>query len=76
MNLNALEAAMARQALFELAIAFVLLIGIFWVMYVLTKAAIRDGIKEGLRESGLVNAIARSGAPSTAAGLPDMRAGR
>jgi hypothetical protein len=45
-------------------------------MYAITRAAIRDGIKEGLQESGLLKALARSSAPTIPAGLPDMRADR
>lgn len=45
-------------------------------MYAVTKAAIRDGIKEGLQESGLVKAISRAAAPSIPSDLPDMRAQR
>jgi hypothetical protein len=75
-NLDQLQLALAQQALFELGILLVVVIGFFWAMYAVTKAAIRDGIKEGLREAGLVNALARSSARTIPAGLPDMRAER
>jgi hypothetical protein len=71
-NLEQLQLALAQQALFELGI----LIGFFWAMYAVTKAAIRDGIKEGLREAGLIKALARSSAPTIPAALPDIRAER
>jgi hypothetical protein len=75
-NLQQLQVALAQQALFELGILLVIVIGFFWAMYAVTKAAIRDGIKEGLREAGLIKALARSSAPTMPAGLPDMRAER
>jgi hypothetical protein len=75
-NLEQLQLALAQQALFELGILLVIVIGFFWAMYAVTKAGIRDGIKEGLRDSGLIAALARSSAPTIPAGLPDMRADR
>jgi hypothetical protein len=75
-NLEQLQLALAQQALFELGIFLVVVIGFFWAMYAVTKAAIRDGIKEGLREAGLIRALARSSAPTIPAGLPDMHAER
>jgi hypothetical protein len=75
-NLQQLQVALAQQALFELGILLVIVIGFFWAMYAVTKAAIRDGIKEGLRESGLLKVLARSSAPTIPAGLPEMRADR
>jgi hypothetical protein len=75
-NLQQLQVALAQQALFELGILLIIVIGFFWAMYAVTKAAIRDGIKEGLRDSGLLKALARSSAPAIPAGLPDMRAER
>jgi hypothetical protein len=75
-NLEQIQLALAQQALFELGILLVIVIGFFWAMYAITKAAIRDGIKEGLREAGLIKALARSSAPTIPAGLPDIRAER
>jgi hypothetical protein len=75
-NLQQIQVALAQQALFELGILLLIAIGFFWAMYAITKAAIRDGIKEGLQESGLLKALARSSAPTVPAGLPDMRADR
>jgi hypothetical protein len=75
-NFEQLQLALAQQALFELGILLVIVIGFFWAMYAVTKAAIRDGIKEGLREAGLIKALARSSAPTIPAGLPDIRAER
>jgi hypothetical protein len=75
-NLEQIQLALAQQALFELGILLVIVIGFFWAMYAVTKAAIRDGIKEGLRDAGLIKALARSSAPTIPAGLPDMRAER
>lgn len=76
MNFNQLQAALVQQALFELGVLVLVAVGFFWAMYAITKAAIRDGIKEGLREAGLVKALARWSAPTMPAGLPDMRAER
>jgi hypothetical protein len=75
-NLQQLQLALAQQALFELGILLVIVIGFFWAVYAITKAAIRDGIKEGLRESGVLKMLARSSAPTVPAGLPEMRADR
>jgi hypothetical protein len=75
-NLQQLQVALAQQALFELGILLIIVIGFFWAMYAVTKAAIRDGIKEGLRDSGLLKGLARSSAPTVPSGLPDMRADR
>jgi hypothetical protein len=75
-NLQQLQVALAQQVLFELGILLVIVIGFFWAVYAITKAAIRDGIKEGLRESGLLKVLARSSAPTIPAGLADMRAER
>jgi hypothetical protein len=47
MNFNQLQAALVQQALFELGVLVLVAVGFFWAMYAITKAAIRDGIKEG-----------------------------
>jgi hypothetical protein len=75
-NFEQLQLALAQQALSELGILLVIVIGFFWAMYAVTKAAIRDGTKEGLREAGLIKALARSSAPTIPAALPDIRAER
>lgn len=75
MNLHALQAEMQRQALFELGVLLIVLAIACWITYAILKAAIRDGI----RESGLVDtwatAVRRSNAEETK-NLPDMRAER
>lgn len=48
-NLQRINDAMIRAALFELAIGIAVIIVMCWLTYVVFKAAIRDGI----RESGL-----------------------
>lgn len=54
MNLDAitrqLEMEMQRQAIASLVVLAVFLAVMFWLLYIVVKAAIRDGIKE----SGLV----------------------
>lgn len=46
MNTRALEEALQRQAIFELAIALIILIALFWATYWVIKAGVRDGIIE------------------------------
>jgi hypothetical protein len=75
-NLDQLQLALAQQALFDLGVLLVIVIGLFWAMYAVTKAAIRDGIKEGLQESGLVRAIGRAAATTIPGNVPDIRAER
>jgi hypothetical protein len=75
MNLKALEAEMTRAAIFSTAIEIIALIIFFWLMYLVTKNAIRDGIKE----SGLVETWAKVVAEKKKEELkrlPDMRAER
>jgi hypothetical protein len=74
--IRALEAEMNRQALFSLIVLIVVFAITMWVLYLVMRAAIRDGI----RESGLVQtwrttaaAIPQREASDT---LPDMYADR
>lgn len=46
MNTKAIEEALQRQAIFELAVGLVVLIGLFWATYWVIKAGVRDGIIE------------------------------
>ncbi|MGE3348561.1 MAG: hypothetical protein AB7I35_14125 [Ramlibacter sp.] len=77
--LRALEIELQRQALISLLVLIVLFAVTMWVLYVVIKAAIRDGI----RESGLLE-MRRTGRPSIQAAvvpesvptMPDMRAER
>ncbi|GEM_PF-1659984 len=75
------EAAVARAVLFELAISLLVLICMFYAAYLVTKAAIRDGI----RESGILQTLTvRHTRPdpdtrlsdTRPSPLPDMRAER
>jgi hypothetical protein len=75
------EATLARALLFELAISLIVLIALFFAAYLVTKAAIRDGI----RESGILQTLTVRHTrpdPETRLGdtrpspLPDMRAER
>lgn len=47
---KAIEEAMLRAALFQLAVAIAITILMFWLTYLVIKAGVRDGIREsGLR---------------------------
>jgi hypothetical protein len=70
MNFRDLEAAITRESLYQLSIMLLIVAGFFWVLYAVTKAAIRDGIKEGLHQSGLMRAIVRSNIATAPAGFP------
>lgn len=75
MNLNALEIELTRQAIFFFCIYVICLAIGFWITYLMIKAAVREGI----RESGLLDrwqhSIRKSNAQSdTSVHLPDMRA--
>ena len=76
MNFKDLEAAITREALIQLSIMLLIAIGFFWTLYAVVKAAIRNGIKEGVHQSGLMRAVVRSGARTFPAGLPDVQADR
>lgn len=45
-NLRQLETEMLRAAIFELSIAVIILIALFWATYWVIKAGVRDGIRE------------------------------
>lgn len=71
MDIRALEIAVQREAIFSLAVLIVLTIAMIWITYVIIKNAIRDGI----RESGLIEAArSRNIETKRAFDLPDMRA--
>lgn len=46
MNTKALEEALQRQAIFELAVGIIVLIALFWATYWVIKEGVRDGIIE------------------------------
>ena len=56
MNWKALEAEMTRAAIFGTAVEIIAVMIFLWLMYWVTKNAIRDGIKE----SGIVETWAKS----------------
>lgn len=76
MDMRAFEAAIVRAQLFELAVILVCLILSILITYLVLRAAIRDGI----RESGLIEALGRSATRTPRIGtdveLPDIRAER
>lgn len=45
-DLQKLEAEMARAVIFEIAISIIILIVLFWATYWVIKAGVRDGIRE------------------------------
>jgi len=76
---RALEIELQRQALISLLVLIVVFAATMWVLYLVIKAAIRDGI----RESGLLEArrssrpaIHAASVPETVPTMPDMRAER
>jgi hypothetical protein len=78
--LNAVQAEMQRQVLIALLISLMCFIVTMWVLYVVIKAAIRDGIREsGLIESRLTSwssVVKAAGGPDTVPHIPEMRAER
>lgn len=73
MNIKAFELELTRLAVFWGAIELIAFMATMWVLYVVIKSAVRDGIKE----SGLVRNWAttvQSARDKT--NLPDMRADR
>jgi hypothetical protein len=77
--LRTLEMELQRQALISLLVLIVLFAVTMWVLYLVIKAAIRDGI----RESGLLEMrrssrppIQAAVVPETVPTMPDMRAER
>ncbi len=71
-QLAALRQDMLREQIFLLAITVILIGVMCWVSYLVIRAAIRDGIKE----SGLLEAIRapRRTISQSSSDLPDMRA--
>jgi hypothetical protein len=73
MDIRAFEIEMTRLALFYAAASLIGFLVSMWVLYIVIKSAVRDG----LRESGLVHTWARAAARATEkSSLPDMRAER
>jgi len=78
--IRALETELQRQALISLLVLIVLFAVTMWVLYLVIKAAIRDGIREsGLletRRSARVPPIRAAAEAETVPQMPDMRAER
>ncbi|MDO9015098.1 MAG: hypothetical protein Q7U84_10065 [Polynucleobacter sp.] len=74
MNLHAIETEMLRLQLWALAVGLVTFIVTMWALYIVIKAAIRDGIQE----SGLVKTWAQTAANAHRPkdGIADMHAER
>jgi hypothetical protein len=79
-SLNALQAEIQRQVLIGVLLSVVCFVVTMWVLYMVIKAAIRDGIQEsGLIESRRApwsSAVKAAGRPDTVLHIPEMRAGR
>lgn len=45
-DLQQLEAEMARAVIFQIAVSIIILILLFWATYWVIKAGVRDGIRE------------------------------
>jgi hypothetical protein len=78
--LNALQAEIQRQVLIGILISVLCFIVTMWVLYIVIKAAIRDGIQEsGLVESRRASwrsTVQAAGGPDTVPHMPEMRAER
>jgi len=71
LNTRALENEMAQLTIFWIALELGVLLITVWVLYMVIKAAIRDGI----RESGIVETLRYRPRPSPQEqNLPDFRA--
>jgi hypothetical protein len=78
--LNALQAEIQRQVLIAMLFSVVCFVVTMWVLYMVIKAAIRDGIQEsGLIESRRASwssAVKAASGPDTVPHIPEMRADR
>jgi hypothetical protein len=78
--LNALQAEIQRQVLIAMLISAVCFVVTMWVLYIVIKAAIRDGIQEsGLiegRRASWNSAVKAASGPDTVPHIPEMRADR
>ncbi len=72
MNFKAAQAELDRYAAWVLAVEVIALIVFLFLLYLVVKAAVRDGIKD----SGIVDAIRSLRAPVEETRLPPMRADR
>lgn len=73
MNIKAFEQEMTRAAIFAMAVELIAFVIVMWVLYIVIKSAIRDGIKE----SGLVRTWATEvHSAKHKTDLPEMKAER
>ena len=77
---RAMEIELQRQALISLIVLIVFFAITMWVLYLVIKAAIRDGIREsGLlerRSATWASTVRSSSSPDTIPQMPEMRAER
>lgn len=74
MNMNQLEIAVTRAAIFEIVVSVIVLIALFWGTYWVIKAGVRDGIIEAEKRTRWRDAVRRSEPITNSDRLPDMRA--
>lgn len=72
MDFKAMQMEIDRYTAWLLAVELIALIVFLFLMYLVTKAAVRDGIKD----SGIVEAIRSLRTPVEETKLPPMRADR
>lgn len=75
-NMKAFEVEMTRLWVFSIAVEMLLVAGFFWVLYLILKAAIRDGINESSLGDSWARNVAREQARVEVKDLPVMRAER
>lgn len=77
---RAMEIELQRQALISLVVLALLFAISMWILYLVIKAAIRDGIRESglvdVRRSSWRRAVENASHPDTVSQMPDMRADR
>lgn len=69
-QLKQMEAALVQAAIFEFAIGVLVTAFFFWMLYLVIRAAVRDGMKQAMEEGGR----RRRPIKNTDSSLPDMRA--
>lgn len=72
MNVSAVQNEMARLSVWFFAVELIVLIVALFLLYLVIKSAVRDGIKE----SGLVDAMWAMKPPPEKTALPPMKAER
>jgi len=73
MELNQLQDALIKLAVFNIAVGLIATAFMFWLLYLVIRAGVRDGMKQALEESrpGRQRSTPRLGDTSSAP-LPEM----